>query len=77
MFTPNDAIAHLSTNEVVHLFPEQTLYLKVPAYGINWSSFSNQCYVIAPSFGFDLTLGVATNKIYTSKNLISFFTEYY
>jgi hypothetical protein len=60
----NLAIAHLSTNDVVHLFPEQTLYLKLPAYGVNWQKNSDKCYVIAPSFGIDLTLGIETDTIY-------------
>ena len=60
----NDYMARLSTNESVHLYPEQTLQIKIPAYGVNWNKFAKKCYVQAPSFGFDLTLGVESNKVY-------------
>jgi hypothetical protein len=60
----NDARAILSTNAVVHLYPEQTLYLKVPAFGVDWQNFENKCYVEAPSLGFDLTFGLETNRTY-------------
>lgn len=60
----NLAEAYIATNEVAPLFPEPTVYLKVPAFGVDWKKSGDQCYVQAPSFGFNLTLGMKTNTIY-------------
>jgi hypothetical protein len=61
----NDAIATFSTNDgSVSLFKEPTLYIKIPAFGVNWAQHLTDCYVVAPSYGFNLTLGVKSNTVY-------------
>ncbi len=65
----NDARAVLSSNSgIVHLYPEPTLYLQIPAFGVDWQKHAKECYRGAPSYGFSLTLGLESNKIYQDRS---------